>query len=239
MTMNDDQITQAIRHSFDRYELAIPVSDVMTDHIGRRRRWRLVAVSAVAATVVLVLAFVTQPLGRPQAAFASWTAVPGVPDPALAAAAEEDCRQVPSPRSRTPSFSHLPLVAQDQRGQAALMLFSDGDAVALCLILPDRTKSVSAGQRTPLHGTVEILTAIRADRTESETATLLGQVADTVATVEIVRDDGLVIEATVSGGFFLAWWPGPAEAGEVRAYDVSGELVATLPGQVQFDANES
>ncbi len=230
MTLNDDEITQAIRHSFDRYELAIPVSDVMTDHIGRRRRRRLVAASAAAATVVLVLALVTQPLGRPQTAFASWTAVPRVPDPALAAAAEADCRQAPSSRSRTPPFSDLPLVAQDQRGQAALILFSDGDAVALCLILPDRTKSVSAGQRPPLHGTVETLMAIRADRTEGETATLLGQVAETVATVEIVRDDGLVVAATVSGGFFLAWWPGPAEAGVVRAYSGSGELLATLPG---------
>ncbi|MDQ3689988.1 MAG: hypothetical protein M3406_08150 [Chloroflexota bacterium] len=236
--MNDEQLTQAIRHSFDRYELAVPVSEVMADHIARPRRWRLVAVSAVAATVVLVLAIVTQSLGRPQAAFASWTAVPGVPDPALAAAAESDCPVVPSSRSRMPSFSHLPLVAQDRRGQAALMLFSDGDAVALCLILPDRTKAMSAGQRPPLHGTVEILTAIRAERTEGETATLLGQVADTVTTVDIVRDDGLVVVATVKDGFFLAWWPGPAEASEVRAYDASGHLLATMPGLVQFDADE-
>ncbi len=107
MTINDEQLTQAIRHAFDRYELAVPVSDVMTDRIGPRRRWRLVAMSSVVATAALVMAIVTQPLARPQAAFASWSAVPGVPDPALAAIAEEECRVVPPRRyafARAPSI---------------------------------------------------------------------------------------------------------------------------------------
>jgi hypothetical protein len=233
--MNDEQLGRAVRAAFDRYELDVPATEMMTQRASERRRWTLVALPAVAAA--LALAIVVQSFVRPESAFASWTPVPGNPDPALAAAAEKDCRYA---GASNPALD-LPLVGQDQRGRAALALFSDGTDYALCLGqngAPGADGSVSGGlgvvygKLPPLVGPLTVATA-GSGGIEGQTVTnLAGQVAAVVARVEIVRDDGTVVSATISRGYFLAWWPGSAATRELRAYDAGGSLLVTMPNPV-------
>lgn len=55
-----------------------------------------------------------------------------------------------------------------------------------------------------------------------------GRVSDEVATVTVTRQDGRDVAATLTGGYFLAWWEHPTEITYERvvAYDADGQPIA-------------
>jgi hypothetical protein len=46
--------------------------------------------------------------------------------------------------------------------------------------------------------------------------------------VEIVRTDGVVVEASIRSPLFAAWWPGKPGIAEIRALGANGEVLASL-----------
>ena len=56
-----------------------------------------------------------------------------------------------------------------------------------------------------------------------------GRAAPVVATVQVTLSDGSVKNGVVSGGYWLAWWAGPAGSAHVTALDVSGTSLSDTP----------
>ena len=56
-----------------------------------------------------------------------------------------------------------------------------------------------------------------------------GRVDPTVKGVTVSRADGLKVVATVTSGYFVAWWPTDHDAVSATAIDSSGITLATVP----------
>lgn len=59
---------------------------------------------------------------------------------------------------------------------------------------------------------------------------VVGQVAPEVASVIIEREEGEPVTATVSGGYFLAWWPSSADIVRITAYDEDDNALGSIEG---------
>jgi hypothetical protein len=131
----------------------------------------------------------------------------------------------------------MTLVAQDQRGNAATLLYAGGGELAICLVLRDAKADVvtAASGVTHLAATVEPLsvdTALSAPRSANSAGMTIvaGRVGPSVSGVRVARSDGVDVEATVSAGHFVAWWPTQDSADSILALDRGGRPVVTVPG---------
>jgi hypothetical protein len=75
------------------------------------------------------------------------------------------------------------------------------------------TLSVDSGMSIPSHDGFSGLTVVA------------GRVERSVSRIEIARNDGTRIEATVSAGYFVAWWPTTGKAVTVAGLHADGTLV--------------
>jgi hypothetical protein len=134
----------------------------------------------------------------------------------------------------------LPLVVVDQRGRGAIALFAerrpDGQASMMCLSVADEDGRVMAGgggsstgaRETPATGALRLFTA---QRNGSEWGTLTayaGSIEPGVKQVIVDRSTGSGVIASVSHGYFVAWWPGDAYATRITAYGSGGAVLAEI-----------
>jgi hypothetical protein len=253
-----DELAASIRRAFSSYRAPARSFELSGGRRSSAARSRLVALSATAGLVVVLLAaaVLAQSLARPTSVYATWTAVPMSPDPALAGAADEECRSsmLPAPadaeldrtlwseeqRQRLGVLgdpADLPLVALDQRGQVALALFSDGRSYADCMVVRSRDRGVIIGGTGAIDGqrsgALRVLSGM-AYEGDPRLRMVVGDVSPDVSTVAIRRDDGVEVTATVSNGYFLAWWPSSAGVASITAHNSAGDTLDTLPSDI-FD----
>jgi hypothetical protein len=81
------------------------------------------------------------------------------------------------------------------------------------LLAPDRVTIVHAGG---LLGGVDLASNV------------IGRVGPAVASVRLVFAAGPVVDASVGGGWFTAWWPNPDMGFVAEAYDVTGKKIAEV-----------
>jgi hypothetical protein len=176
--------------------------------------------------------------------------------PEEAAQLEADCREQLDGSVLLPGIPPglLQPVHVDRRGTVGIALFAgmDGEkrVLANCVLVsndhlpehPDpRLPSRSPGEwRVAGHGagTTPDLDPLTehflhiygggAHGSGSGYSTLIGQVDDTIARVEVVAD-GQSLEALLTDGYFSVVWPSAQDPGqlEARAFDAAGELVDT------------
>ena len=230
--MEDADIAARVKRSVSSYRYDHPFADV----VGRRgssrvsRRSRVILGLAFAAAIGFWGLNATAFVGRPSDAFAGWQAVPTLSDSALAAAAQPICLAgSPSPEMK--------LVAQDQRGKAATFVFVGNGQLILCLVTRDETGSVvsaAAGQTLLESRTTPITvdTGLSAPKGVGSDGIqiIAGRIDPSVSAVRIARADGLVVEATVTAGYFVAWWPSDTKADAITALNGSGKPISTVPG---------
>lgn len=184
----------------------------------RRLRRRMVV--GVTGTVMLGTAWIAlQGVGGHDAAYAAWTADPGIVADQDRQAAETVCRR----RMRTASIDRVQanLVLAERRGDHLVLLFrtDDPDMSEACLVhRPEgstRTRVVgSAGGGSsgpalaapPQGFTQGGITTFHEDGAVSVTD---GAVGDEVVGVTIHAGD-LEVHASVDDGRYVAWWPGRA-----------------------------
>jgi hypothetical protein len=199
------------------------------DYRPRRRRGpTLPALGAlgVGATAV-VLAVVTLASSAPPA-FAGWSPNPTPPATGQLAAAEHAC----SANLGTP-------VLTDTRGPYTVSIYADATSSRTCLqggSLSIASSSSGPNQANVSAGQVQ-LNGSGMENSSGQALTLVnGRIGAGVTSVTIDRSDGSSVQATVSGGWYLAWWPGTVHATTAEVTTTTGTVTQHFPATPQGPA---
>ena len=221
--------------------------------------------AAGAATAAVLLAFAGA--GAPNA-FAGWTAAPTRPVSNETTAALGQCTSrlagAGGSQSGIPTGGWRPLLT-DTRGPFTAMILQSGSASATCLTGPSFTTTaannaqpggatqhtLSAGTSSP-PPTVSIMglgsssTGPISQASQSRFTTdhqpytlVQGQVAADVTEVTLVLSDASNVQATVSNGSFVAWWPGNANAATATLTSAAGTTTQQLTFTPVSGANQA
>jgi hypothetical protein len=243
----DRELSEAIRHAFGQYSLERPLEELL-EHPRRRRGSslrrvaRALAVSGLAAAAVLLAAL--WPGGgqdtavgpAPDRAFASWTPTPRPADSDSLAAAVARCD------AADPRGGELPIAATEQRGAYTLVFRTDRARRAACIAGPrDQLLSLPAPPKLPASelspeppgsfAIEQVFFPGPRNPLAGQVGLVLGRVGPRVGGVEISPDHGRPLTATVTRGYFVAWWPGTAEDAAhatIRARDRAGSQIAAF-----------
>ncbi|NCT90349.1 hypothetical protein GXB85_05195 [Cellulomonas sp. APG4] len=209
---------EAARHRILASDPAAPLAVEPPDR--RRPAVRWVAIPAAAAALAAVGWALPGQLGGAHPAYASWSASPGTlaaADRAVADAACRDQLRMPSPE---------PVVAE-RRGAWVALLYTGGDLVGACLahVPPGAgdagyvTSGAASGSDVAyddgVDGHVEGAFFQFGGPTEAgqEVPTVSfteGRVGPEVDGLTLETPGGTEVEATITDGRYVAWWPGPA-----------------------------
>ncbi|AEE47768.1 hypothetical protein [Cellulomonas fimi] len=196
-------------------------TDVDVDR--RRPTWRWLALPAAAAAAVAMAVTVVPGIGA-TVAFASWTASPEPVTQIDTAQSAAQCRRLiaGSREGATLDVQNARTVLVERRGDWTYALLSSEvpgrsiGSVHECL-MPDSAELGGGSGGTATAGRVVQVRATEAEWSgglgHEGWRSAYGHVGADVDRVTLTRADGVVIETTVSDGYFAAWWPVPAEAG--------------------------
>ena len=220
----DAELSDAIRQAFGHYSLERSPEEFVDSERPQRGHPRLtgraLAVAATAAAALIVATLSPgggrdTPLGPAPAAFASWTPAPRPADPASLRTALVRCNKA------DPRGAELPVAATERRGDYTLVFRTDGARRAVCiagprtqlLSLPAPPKLPTGAARTERSGRFPIEEVVfpgPRNPLAEWVGLVVGRVAADVGAVEIRTPAGVTVTATVSRGYFVAWWPGTA-----------------------------
>jgi hypothetical protein len=233
-------------------ELAVPPRRQAPRRLALGGVGALAAVGAATAALLIVFAG-----ARTQNAFAGWRAAPTQPASGQTAGALSQCasRLASSAKgqSNIPASGWKALVT-DTRGPFTAMILQSAGATATCLTGPSftttqanateggasqhvaSTGSASAGQPSisvlglggPSGGPISQATVQHATSDGQPYTFLQGQVETGVTSVTLLLSDGSEVQATVSDGLLLAWWPGSADAAAAQATSPTGTRTQQL-----------
>jgi hypothetical protein len=201
---------------------------------GRQRglmRWATVGVAAVVAGAAVLVVGTTG--GGPPNAFAGWSVTPTTPPAGQLASAEAACAQ------RMPVLASLVPTVVDARGPTSMLVYADsGTSVPTPRFPAGRPFTTVCITGVPAFGTVGASgsTAATVDPDtitpglddQGKTAdgqgfgSLDGKVGTNVTALSLVLDDGTTVAATISGGWFAAWWPTHQDAQYAEVTTSSG-----------------
>lgn len=185
--------------------------------VGRLPAIGALGAGGIAAAVAIVVA-----LGSSAApAFAGWSSTPTAPAPGQLAQAAQACGQDLGD----------PLLS-DSRGPYTASIYANSTTSAVCLSgngvsMSSRTSSsVPAGVAT---GQIQLNGGGTRDAAGNALTLVDGRTGAGVTAVTIQRSDGSSVQATVSNGWYLAWWPGTVTATRAQITSASGTSTMTFP----------
>jgi hypothetical protein len=228
--MDDSRLASEVTRAFSSKRFNYSLDDLLARRARRRstRRWVVGAGAVVAGALLWALS--TSPVpGNQQVVFAGWQPVPTTPDAALADAASAVCGAA---KDELPGMR---MIGQDQRGSAAAIVFAGNGQLSICLVTRDKAGKVvaTASGLTRLEPRASSL-SVDSGLSQPETSNfpgltiVAGRVGGDVSSVEVARADGVLVSATVTSGYFLAWWPTTDEIARVTAKDKRGGPVAEV-----------
>jgi hypothetical protein len=221
-----DQLEQSLRDALAQHATQLDPDSIARlraiDYHPRRRRIRkLPAIGALGATgLAAVAAIVT--LGSSAApAFAGWEPTPGAPTPGQLAQAGQACGQdLGSP------------VLTDSRGPYTASIYANSTTSDRCLSgngISMSSSSTSAAPVSVAPGQIELGGGGTRDSAGDALTLVDGRTGAGVAAVTIERSDGSSVQATVAGGWYLAWWPGTVAATNAEVTAASGTSTVAFP----------
>ena len=207
----------------------VPSSTRLTqfDYQPRTRRLKppvaVGGLASVAGTAGVVLALT----GGATSAFAGWKSTPTTAGAQQLAAAQQACAdQAP--------IAGLPLKLSDTRGPFTFQIYASDRVAAICTTGPS-FRSVSAmGSSAPVtvaDAKIQASFAHTTNRDGQAFAFADGRLGADVSAVTFDLTDGTKVTATVQNGWYVAWWPGAAEAKSVELTTPNGVQTQT------FDTN--
>jgi hypothetical protein len=193
------------------------------DYRPRRRRVaKLPAIGALGAAGTAAATAVIVTLGSGAApAFAGWRAAPTTPAPGQLAQAAQACGQgLGSP------------VLTDSRGPYTASIYADSTTSNVCLSGSGVSMSYSSTSPAPASvaaGQIQLGGGGTRDASGDALTLVDGRTGAGVTGVTIERSDGSSVQATVAGGWYLAWWPGTMTATTAKVTTASGNTTVTFP----------
>jgi len=190
---------------------------------GHSRRWVLAGAALVGAGALVVVPGL---LGG-ETASAMWSAIPKAVPPAEATLAGEDCRMrnIDDPTRQGPGrkvVENADIVIVEGRGAwTYVLLGGDGGYEATCLLRDNGPgEEVTGGGYTGSLGVEKVgsnTVVTHGTRAQSDDNSsyreITGRVGSDVASVILNTRQQGPVTASVRGGYFAAWWPGPPIVG--------------------------
>jgi hypothetical protein len=204
---------------------------------GPRARW-VAAAAVLVAAVIAALVLGTNGSG-PQNAFAGWSATPTRPAPGQLQAAEAACTQLHSAPRRLAALTgealdwEAPTIA-DTRGPFTLLFYVARAGTLSCIAGWPSGGVAGSGTRyllpTPRRAAPDTISAISGGSSSAHGeawSQLQGQVGSGVTAVRLTLSNGSEVRASVSNGWFVAWWPGTGDAQSAEI--ISASAITTKP----------
>lgn len=223
-----DQLERSVREALSYRDAQLDQDAIdrlrAVDYKPRQRRIRRLPAVGALGTVGgagIVAAVVSLSAGAAPA-FAGWQATPTTPSSGQLAQAAQACGQ----GLGTP-------VLTDSRGPYTASIYSESNTTDVCLSGNDVTMSSSftSAQAAPTLSPGSITLNGGATRDAAGNALTLadGRAASDVTAVTIELSDGSTVQATVSGGWYMAWWPGDTTAKDAVITSSSGTSTVPFP----------
>jgi hypothetical protein len=222
-----DQLEQSLREALSHRAAQLDPGSIARlqaiDYHPRRRRIRklpaigALGLSGAAATIAAIVT-----LGSSAApAFAGWQPTPTTPAPGQLAQAVQACGQdLGSP------------VLTDSRGPYTASIYADSTTGDVCLSgngISMSSSSTSAAAASVAAGQIQAGGGGMRDSAGNALTLVDGRIGAGVTAVTIERSDGSSVQATVAGGWYLAWWPGTISATNAEVTTASGTNTVALP----------
>ena len=230
-----DLLEESLRDIFsDRAAQIDPAASARLRAIDYRPRWRrrpalpalgALGVSGAAAAVIAVATLASS--AAP--AFAGWSPTPTRPAAGQLAAAQQACRA----NLGTP-------VLTDTRGPYTASIYADTTSSHLCLeggSLSIASSGSGASQADVPAGQIQLAGSGMKNSSGQALTLVDGRIGTGVTSVTIDRGDGSSIQATVSGGWYLAWWPGTVQATTAQVTTATGTASEHFPNTPQGSAS--
>jgi hypothetical protein len=214
-------LRNALANKADQVDRAAIARLTAVDYRPRRGRLPVLpalglgGLGAAAASIVAVMTIGSSA----SPAFAGWTAVPTHPRPGQLLAAYGLCGSN--------------AVLTEKRGPFTAAVYARPDgAAATCLRGPsDSFDATNGGATPPLaipRNEIQTIILTAADSAGHVLTLLDGRTGTDVARVRVDRSVGGPVTATVSHGWYLAWWPGRAHPTNVQITTAAGTRTAAL-----------
>ena len=222
-----DQLEQSLRDALSQRAAQLESDSIARlraiDYHPRRRPIRKLpaigglGVTAIAAAVVAVVT-----LGSSAApAFAGWKPTPTTPAPGQLAQTAQPCGQdLGNP------------VLTDSRGPYTASIYASSITSDLCLSgngVSMSSSSTSVAPASVAAGQIQIGGGGTRDSAGNALTLVDGRTGAGVTAVTIKRSDGNSVQATVTNGWYLAWWPGTVAATNAEVTTASGTSTVAFP----------
>ena len=227
-----EQLETELRAALRERAAQVPAASIARlthlDYHPRTRQLRppvaIGALATAAGTAGAVAVVISLSAGASNA-FAGWTPTPTRPAPGQLAAARASCEASQSP------IAGLPLKLADTRGPFTFSVYADSNSNATCIKGPGFTSIsalVSSNAVTVPAGQVLLSSSHRTDRGGRAFSFADGRTGLGVSGVTLSLDDGTNVQATVGGGWFVAWWPGGHEIKSAELTTPTGSVTQTF-----------
>ena len=216
-----DQLEAQVRAALRERAAQVPTASMARlthlDYHPRTRRLRpplAIGALTTAAGAGTVAVIVSLTAGASNA-FAGWTPTPTTPSPGQLANAQASCEGGKSP------IAGLPLKLADTRGPFTFSVYASDTSSATCISGPSFTAVSGSMASAPVNvpsGQVVLSSEHQTNRSGQAYSFAEGRTGAGVSGVTLTLDDGTKVQATVGGGWFVAWWPG---AREIKSADLA------------------
>lgn len=187
-----------------------------------------VAVGAVAGTAGAIVAAVSLSAGA-SSAFAGWTPKPTPPSAVQLASARQSC----AAKSAHSPIAGLTPKLVDTRGPFTFAVYASATASATCISGPSFTSisaSVSSAPSPAVPANRIAMWSEHLTRPGGQAYSFAdGHVGADVTSVALVLEDGTRVDATVSNGWFVAWWPSRGFVKSALVATPAGTATQTFP----------
>lgn len=227
-----DHIERSVREALSYQDAQLDQDAIArlraVDYKPRQRRIRrlpTLGLLGTAGTAAVVAVVVTLSSGAAPA-FAGWQATPTTPATPAAAPAGQSCGQ-----------GLGTAVLADSRGPYTAAIYAQGDTTAVCLSGSGISMASSSSSTTPVTvaaGQLQFAGGISRDSAGDQLTLADGRTGSGVTAVSFDLSDGTKVQATVSAGWYMAWWPGTASATNAEVTTASGTASVAVPAGPQM-----
>jgi hypothetical protein len=200
------------------------------DYRPRRRRGpTLPALGALGVSATAAVVAVVALASSAAPAFAGWSPTPTPPAAGQLAAAEQACS----------ANLGIPVLT-DTRGPYTVSIYANATSSHTCL--QGGSLSIASSNSGPNQADVSAgqvqLNGSGMKNSSGQALTLVnGRIGAGVRSVTIDRSDGSSVQATVTGGWYLAWWPGTVHATAAQVTTTTGTVTEQFPSTPQGPAS--
>jgi len=225
-----EQLEAEVRAALRARAAQVPTASIdrlaRIDYHPRTRRLRppLAIGALTAAGTAGALAVVVSLTAGASSAFAGWTPKPTPPAPGQLATAQASCEGGQSP------ISGLPLKLADTRGPFTFSVYANDTSSATCIKGPSFVSVSGSMASTAVNPPADQIMLSSEHQTNHGQGFSFaeGRTGAGVSGVTLTLDDGTNVQATVGGGWFVAWWPGDREIKSADLATSTGAVTQTF-----------